>query len=447
MEDHSSTYPHPWCKRVAAYLPDALFVKPMSEQDARWRRVQQLLAAPPQVLNEAALDDVIQGCLTLLEHHTKDMRVLHALLMCQWRRQTPDALLVGMLLLSTWIDCAWARAAPMSMQQKATLLTQLLAQAQRCAEQVHDQWHAAQHAQASAVVTALIGRLRQWLPEQAELGEDLVRCVIGQQAPMEPSPEVAGLRVVPSSGSLEVGALPWRDALLQMAQRLNADAPHEPVGYLLRRHAMWSALPTVTPTQGEMTALAPPSAQHIRAGMACLNAPTLRDWHAFETLLESAPCWFDGQRLSAAIAAALGCTRVSQALHEASTACLTRHPDWHTLTFEDGTPFLSARSQAWLAMAPATSEQHSGLSYDATSVQAPAERALTQVARDDFYAILAQADTWRDGGLYWDAEQRYRWLLYHARQRGLATWEPALVAHLSDGLAQCLSSQGGASSA
>lgn len=448
MDELTPTYPHPWCKRVAAYLPDALFIKPLSEQDVRWRRVQQLLSPPGMAPSEAAVDDAIQGCLTLLEHHTKDMRVLAALLHCQWGRQTPDAFIVGLQLLATWMDCAWQRAHPMSTTQKAQLLTTLLEDAQACARQVLPVCQGAQHQQAVAAVEGVVRRLRQWLPERTALAADLQQVLAGPSSPGS-APPLTLVSPAPAAMPLaeeappEAGCLPWRETLLGLSHRLMSDAPDEPVGYLLRRHAMWSSL-SVTLRRGEETALAPPSAQHIRTGMACLNAPTLALWHDFELLLESAPCWFDGQRLSAAIALALGYGRVSAALHEATLACLTAHPQWRTLTFDDGSPFLSARTHAWLAQ-PVRDAAVLPVTQPDVAPAAP-QVGVSTLARDDVQTMMQQAEAWRLAGRHQEAAQRYRWLLHHVRQRGLASWEPQLMAQLSAGLVTCMT-QGDASSA
>lgn len=436
MDELTPTYPHPWCKRVAAYLPDALFIKPLSELDVRWRRVQQLLSTPSLAPSEAAVDGAIQGCLTLLEHHTKDMRVLAALLHCLWGRQTPDSFIVGLQLLATWMDCAWQRAHPMSTTHKAQLLTMLLHDAQTCARRALPVCQGTQHQQAVAAVEAVVRRLRQWLPERTALAADLQQLLAAPSSPsrapqlMLVSPALAAMPLVEAAPP-EAGCLPWRETLLGLSHRLMSDAPDEPVGYLLRRYAMWHSL-SVAQSCGQQTALAPPSVQHIRTGMACLNAPSLALWQDFELLLESAPCWFDGQRLSAAIALALGYDRVSAAVHEATLACLSLHTQWRTLTFDDGSPFLSPRTEAWLAQPVSDMTVLSATQTDvASSTRQVGEGTL---ARDDVQTMMEQADAWCLAGRHQEAAHRYRWLLNHVRQRGLASWEPQLMAQLSAGL-------------
>lgn len=439
MEELTPTYPHPWCKRVAAYLPDALFIKPLSELDVRWRRVQQLLGQAP---TDAAVEDAIQGCLTLLEHHTKDMRVLTALLHCLLERKTPDSFIVGLQLLATWMDCAWLRAHPMSTTQKALLLTTLLEEAACCAVLVRPLCHRAQYLQAVDAVEAVAQRLSLLLPERTALAGHLQQVFVAEPSRW-PGPTL--VTTTPSrmpalqTRSPQADGVASRESLLVLSQRLMCEAPDEPVGYLLRRHAMWSSL-SVALHLGDEVALSAPSAQHIRTGMACLNAPSVAKWHDFERLLECAPYWFDGQRLSAAIAMTLGYIRVSDAVHQATLACLRTHPQLRALTFDDGSPLISSRTDSWLTQsAPAFPQPsiHSDLHEAEVARRGSAQLVTGTLTREDVQLMMQQAEEWRLAGRDQEASQRYRWLLHHARQRGVASWEPRLLEQLSECLIAC----------
>ncbi|SHF37017.1 type VI secretion system protein VasJ [Modicisalibacter ilicicola DSM 19980] len=247
-----------------------------------------------------------------------------------------------------------------------------------------------------------------------------------------------------------------RQALLKMADFINEQSPGEPLGYRLRRHALWHAIHALPGTRdGERTELVPVSADRIANYRDALarNADSAL-WRRIEASLAVSPYWLEGHRLSAEVANALGHADCATAIREEVVRFVERLPGLEALTFNDGTPFIDDATREWLDRAPTGSgprnyhgsgdpwqiglaEAHDRLAEEGLQAALGVlDRGLAEARwpRDRAYWRLASAELLEAAGLDALARQHYQALQHALADIDLARWEPALVAHLDKSL-------------
>lgn len=246
-----------------------------------------------------------------------------------------------------------------------------------------------------------------------------------------------------------------RQALLKMADFLNDRSPGDPLGYRLRRHAIWHGIHALPGSRDDRrTELAPVSADRIadyREGLAHGADPAL--WRRIETSLAVGPYWLEGHRLSAEAANALGNTRCAQAIREETACFVARLPGIEMLSFNDGTPFIDTATHAWLDSAPGGGASPNGgtgepwqagleeareilAEQDLQAALAILDAGLTQARspRDHAYWRLVSAELLSEAGLGALARHHYQALYHGLADIDLAHWEPALLARLEASL-------------
>lgn len=177
------------------------------------------------------------------------------------------------------------------------------------------------------------------------------------------------------------------------------------------------------------------------------KAPDPELWKRVEQSLSVSPFWLDGHWLSARIAEALGYAACGEAIRASLMAFVERLPQVADMTFNDGTPFLSAEAADWMQAAPAAAGSAAGASpweqaYDqardvaggkglATAMQLMEDGlAGAREPRERFYWRFASARLLKDSGLKALASQQIQDLHQQTRGLTLEDWEPGLVARL-----------------
>nr|WP_298378806.1 type VI secretion system protein TssA [uncultured Halomonas sp.] len=246
-----------------------------------------------------------------------------------------------------------------------------------------------------------------------------------------------------------------RQALLKMADFLNEQSPGDPLGYRLRRHAIWHAIHALPGTRdGIRTELAPVSADRIADYREALTRhPDTLLWQRIEASLAVSPYWLEGHRLSAEVAAALGHSRCAAAIREESARFVDQLPGIDALTFNDGSAFVDDVTRHWLDSTPTGSDTASpsgGEPWQAGLEQARGclaeeglqaalgvlDQGLAQARspRDHAYWRLASAELLDEAGLSALAQQHYQALQQALADIDLARWEPTLLARLEKSL-------------
>lgn len=476
---------HPWCQRVLAPLPAHLISAAVATDDPDWERIETAMVKLGSLAHtQVALDSVANDCLGLLENRTKDMRVLVHLLRCLQHAAQASKVALALQLLDGWLAAYWLYAFPESLPSKLRLLAQItqrfdVAVKRVCMPEADDALsllptlftQVAARCQVLAPDTATrlmhMANLAQQALQHQSLplaGSDAVSVGGQAEAPAAKrrqhdtgatiSPTVtpsgsgsgeASRAMAGSSNPEEItGERAWRQRQLKMADMLVETQPAAAMGYRLRRHALWGAIQAVPlTTQGLRTSLAAMPCDLVADYRAALVRPDRALWVQIERSLVLAPYWFEGHLFSAQVAEKLGYAEVARAIAEELTSFLNRLPRLRDLTFSDGSPFLSAACQQWLAasdLSAADGETSfaSMLStcYQTQGVTAALQRLdeyllQQQEPRGRFYGQLAGADLLAQAGLSALAAQHYQHLWLETQRLGLSQWEPGLVSRLA----------------
>lgn len=240
-----------------------------------------------------------------------------------------------------------------------------------------------------------------------------------------------------------------RQSLQKVADLLTEMSPANPLGYQLRRYAVWQAIALTPPTRdGQRTDLAAVSADRVADYREALaRGPDAELWQRIEQSLSVSPFWLEGHWLSAGVASALGHDDCAEAIRAELGKFIDRLPDLSEMTFSDGTPFLPKPVAEWLASTPSKDAgEGSGQAWEQAYQQAREAlegQGLTAAMeildkglagarepRERFYWRLMSVDLLRHAGLTTLARQQARDLREQTRECQLEDWEPALLARL-----------------
>ncbi len=124
----------------------------------------------------------------------------------------------------------------------------------------------------------------------------------------------------------------------------------DPRAYLLTRSCAWLQISTIpVADQQKITPLKPLTAnklQEYQQRLAGKEFATLIP--DLEMSLSKAPYWFDGHYWCAQALQALGYTEMATHLHCYLRSFLTKFPELSAFRFDDGSPFMSTETEAWL---------------------------------------------------------------------------------------------------
>lgn len=455
---------HPWCQRLLTPLPVDRVSGAVPSDDPLWEDIEtEMVKLGSLAHSQVDINAVAEQCMTLLESRTKDMRVVVQLLRCLQHPAKATPFATALMLLDDWVNVYWTTAWPQNTLQKTRLMTQAakrfdsvlprvaesasvaeLGQLLTLSEQFAQRWSAV--APDNTLFDELTVSLRRAQSRRAEQ-------VKANEAP--PRVQASASVASPSSGQAEPKPSvdinhsddrAWRQTQLKVAELLVEQQVDTPVGYRLRRHAIWSGITTPPLTaKGHATQLAPMSADMVDDYKAAMGQADKALWARVEQSLVLAPYWFEGHMLSAQIATQLDCKATASAIADELHAFLTRLPTLRELTFNDGTPFLTDACREWVDAGQANSAPSSGQSDDLAGEAAKcrAEKGLNAAMtlldkkmakmkepRGRFYAQLILADLLAEEGMKTLATQHYHALWQETQRLGLSQWEPGLVSRL-----------------
>lgn len=240
-----------------------------------------------------------------------------------------------------------------------------------------------------------------------------------------------------------------RQSLLKVADMLTGTEPERPLGYQVRRYAMWQSITSVPPTRdGKRSDLAAVSADRVAEYREALEkSPDHALWQRIEQSLSVSPFWLEGHRLSANVASSLGCDTCADVIRAGVDEFLERLPQLAELTFNDGTPYLSPEAQQWLWSAPTSGQSGGNASpweqaYD-TARELIVQNGLASAMqlledglagarepREQFYWRLASARLMKESGLVSLASRQIQDLQQQMDGLVIEDWEPALLKQL-----------------
>ncbi|KJK16939.1 type VI secretion system protein TssA [Pseudomonas sp. 2(2015)] len=237
-----------------------------------------------------------------------------------------------------------------------------------------------------------------------------------------------------------------RRALLNMAEQINQQDPYDPVGYQLRRFALWTPVrtaPSVTrERRSELSAVPRDIVDSYHDALAANNVePALL--MRIERSVGASPYWLRGSFLAASVASRLAMDEVAGAIRQACERFACRLPGLTSLCFSDGTPFADAQTLAWISGADQPEAAHSPVQefaglrdeliaqLDREGVEVVLLRlqelqAEQQAPRQRCYATVIAADLLAARGLAWLADDLYAGVARVMRETSAQGWEPQL---------------------
>lgn len=458
--------PDIWISHLLENLPEDKLTSVLKDDNPDWEYIDgDMLKLGSLAHSQLDIPEIQRRGLTLLASKSKDFRLLTHLLRTLQHAGDP---LLALRLLALYVEHYWTVAAPGMAHKKrfaaqvikrfeagisgfaenaaATQRDLLLGELAKLALLWQDN-NATELAQATDDVAALYMRaFRDSEPAETPVAaQSAVASVPLSTVPVAsaPAPSSVAPALVMNIDSHDDKA--WRDTLLKVAAILCERQPDVPLGYRLRRHALWLAITSAPQAESNgRTPLAAFPADMMDDFHARLNNADMTLWQQVEKSALLAPYWFDGHYLSAQVAQRLGYTAVAEAIHEEAIGFLTRLPQLSTLLFNDHTPFISSQTKQWMTASPSSAQpvsaQQSGEEWQnalACFTEQGLEAALRYLdtlpegsPRDQFYRQYFGAQLMDDAGMAKMAQQQFRMLFNTGLRIVLAEWEPSLLEQL-----------------
>lgn len=421
--------------------------------------------------------------LKILSARSKDLKVLGFLLIALQRGGDGERFALSLYLLQrvleNWWDEGWPYPGDQGKRARKMMFTQMLQRACKgvagnsfdasvgdgrsfCLEVLTKLQAQAQQRELPDDALVDLRRAVEQLPQTPDIGTHTEKnAETPSSSPSAAAGDSAKAGAVPSTmlASPTLGALTLdpsneratRQSLLKVADMLTGTEPERPLGYQVRRYAIWQSITSAPPTRdGKRSDLAAVSADRVAEYREALGkSPDQALWQRIEQSLSVSPFWLEGHCLSASVASALGCGACAEAIRAAVDEFVERLPQLSELTFNDGTPFLSPKAQEWLWSAPAPTSGQSGGSASpweqdyGRALELMAEKDLVPALqlledglagarepREQFYWRLASARLMKESGLVTLASRQIQDLQQQIGSLVIEDWEPALLKQL-----------------
>ncbi|MCA6220797.1 type VI secretion system protein TssA [Photorhabdus antumapuensis] len=448
-----------WQGLLLTPLSDELISRELDENEPAWEYIDgEMVKLGSLAHSSINIEEIQRQALQLFSEKSKDFRLMVHLLRTLQHGSNPAELILAMELLADYIQHYWQTAWPQKPLLKRRLAQQVIkrfdsAQPGFCEQADETQREEAQGALAHLAQCwhtdepALAKEIDQLRPRYARKPQP--KPITAPAEPAETAAQSAGASTsapIPAVTVDSDGEKAWKQTLLTVADLLCERQPDSPVGYRLRRYAIWHTL-TTTPTANGAgkTPLAPASADRTADYLTKLPAADKSLLQQIEQSLTLAPYWLDGHALAAQAAGKLGYTAVADAIRDELRAFLDRLPVLQNLHFSDMSPFISDATLNWLHPPTATTV-NSGTAQEQDAIwhcfqQHGLEAALNAAEqhqqqltepRDHFYGQLLTAQLLEQAGMSALAQQHYRQLLQAGQHLSLSHWEPGLLAVLAE---------------
>lgn len=453
---------HPWRQRVLALLPEANIVARIPDDLPEWEFIDTEIAKLGSLSHEQVDIAALQnGCLHLLESECKDMRIMVHLLRTLQHGGEPSNITLASTLLVDYVSRFWAHTWPQDSKLRHRLLLQVI---KRFAS---SSGHFCQHADAHSRELVRSGFL-----QLQKLLEPTDPALAGEVAPLipqfgqvlaakvdMPTPQIQSNSAASQTEQNVASLMPkveiqhdsdrvWKQTLLKIAELLCESQPDDPIGYSLRRHAIWYTVKTAPLCKdGRITQLAAVSHDRVADYRTALANAGIPLWQQIETSITLAPYWFDGHFLSAQIARQLGYSTVAESIRQSVQRLLEKIPALNAMTFSDGTPFIGDDTRQWLEEKQKNTDISAG-SYEnvwaqyrenglgAALKQLENQQSREQEPREQFYNQLTIAQLLMEAGMTTLSNQHFESLWRNSHGVTLAEWEPSLLSQLEEHVAE-----------
>ena len=237
----------------------------------------------------------------------------------------------------------------------------------------------------------------------------------------------------------------WKNTLLKVADYLIERDFSNPIGYQLRRFAIWSLITVAPLAENDRTQLAAVSQDRMNDYKILIEKALSSDvWKEIEYSLTLAPYWIEGHYLSAKVAERMSYPQVAKAIKESVLSFIERLPELKQLKFNDGTPFISDECSSWLydnneinqaLVSDIQLNEQIGDYYKEQGILNTLkfinDQSYTDL-RSQIYAQLSSIELLEKEGLHNLAKQQYFTLEQAIPPILVKDWEPSLFTLLHD---------------
>lgn len=465
---------HPYVEQVLDPIAGEDGVGEALEEDATLEFLEdEIMKVGSLAHNKIDWVKVESEALRLLSDRSKHLKVFGFLLLALQRGGNGERFALSLYLLhrvlDSWWDQAWPYPGEKGTRARRMMFTQMLQRAEKGVEGLSFDGGAGDgRSYCIDLLSTLVGQAeRQGLPDELLL--DITRSIerlemIETTGAGGTEPQTAASDT-PAARSKEAESRPGppgslgqltldpgneratRQSLLKVSEMLTTSEPDSPLGYRMRRYAIWLGVTSAPPTRdGKRTDLAAVSGDRVAEYQEALEkAPDLGLWQRVEQSLSVSPFWLDGHWLSARIASALGNEPCAEAIREALREFVERLPQIPELTFNDGTPFLRREAAGWLWASPSNGSGGGAEANPWDKAYEKARELLAQNALNDalqlmekglsdarqprerFYWRLSNARVLRDAGMASLAAHQIEDMRRQIQGRELEEWEPDLI--------------------
>lgn len=459
--------PEVWLSHLLEALSEEKLAAKLSDENPQWEYIDgEIVKLGSLAHSQLDIPEIQRQGLVLLASESKDFRLLTHLLRTLQYAGNP---LLALRMLTQYVTYYWITGWPQNAVNKGRLANQIL---KRFESGITRFASASTPVQRDDLLGELAKLAQCWqsnnMPELASATDDLFalyqrafRDSLPVTAPAAPSTVTTGTPTAVPVPHAQVTAIPaavvnidshsdkaWRDTLLNVATILCERQPDSPLGYRMRRHALWQTITSEPQAESDgRTPLAAVSADMTADYQARLASADMALWQQVENSLLLAPYWLDGHYLSAQAAQRLGYHDAAKAIRDEVRRFLNRLPSLSSLLFNDRTPFLSAATRQWLADEP-VKRTESLVAADKLTQQiqdcyrekgleaalALAEQQPQHSPRERFYSQYLMAQLLEASGMAQLAQQHYRMLFKTGQHTMLGDWEPLLLEQLEEKL-------------
>ncbi|MEL6711027.1 MAG: type VI secretion system protein TssA [Pseudomonadota bacterium] len=302
-------------------------------------------------INWERVDQLAQQLLTT---QVKHYRVLSHQITYWLIRNGSDGLTNSLQLLDGYLQTYWQNAYPkpgnIGSKHRRRLVDQILYRIDKQAPRILENSPPADPTSLQQARTQLGKALkkRKIADNLAQLDQQLNTLARRVKPATTPTAPPASLTAAPPDAQ---EARQIKRLLLQQATHINQRQPDDPLGYQLRRYALWADIQSAPPTdQQGHTELSAPPGDRVRDYQDHLARRTVTIEHLqrLEQSIAASPFWLQGSCLAVAMAQQLGLDRVAEAICTSTQAMLQRLPALQNSRFRGGEPFLSETDLAHL---------------------------------------------------------------------------------------------------
>ncbi len=466
---------NPWKEQILSPIQSEIDI----DEDLEWLELDsdmvKLGSLEHQTLNISHLRHLAAQ---LLSTKSKDLRILAHFLRTLQHSGKVTELLIGLASFADYVENYWETSPPSQKIRKERLTQQIFKRFENMASYFSQDCSRLEKDQAKQQFARLIEFWKDNVKLKAELEQLLQRYTFtdkqihqndnvsdssgdekpnsGRKIITESEHSTSDLRNISSEKEVIKPIVEpvsidtsndraWKNTLLKVADYLIERDFSNPIGYQLRRFAIWSLITVAPLAENDRTQLAAVSQDRINDYKILIEKALSSDvWKEIEYSLTLAPYWIEGHYLSAKVAERMSCPQVAKAIKESVLSFIERLPELKQLKFNDGTPFISDECSSWLydnneinqaLVSDIQLNEQIGDYYKEQGILNTLkfinDQSYTDL-RSQIYAQLSSIELLEKEGLHNLAKQQYFTLEQAISPIMVKDWEPSLFTLLHD---------------